>query len=303
MSDVAFLGPEGTFTHQAARAFGDQAGVLVPLDTIGAVYRAVEDEQAGLGVVPIENSVEGYVTSSLDVLLNSTNALAVGEASVDVSFHAFQRPGGVAAPHVIVSHPHALAQCGRYINELGLSTRTAESTATACRDLADGEIGIGAAICGPLYGLDVLRTAVEDFPGAQTRFLLLANRAEGLRRARALDAAVPVQTMLAITPTRTGPGVLAQICTGFADRGINLTSLMSRPLKVQQARYSFIFTVQSHPSTPAIKAALNESFEAGHWVKFLGAYPAPAIADATDLVSSVPAGSVHGDADTDLLDG
>ncbi len=301
MSDVAFLGPEGTFTHQAALAFGDQAGALVPLDAIGAVYRAVEDEQAGLGVVPIENSVEGYVTSSLDVLLNSTNALAVGEASVDVSFQAFQRPGS-SVPQVIVSHPHALAQCRRYIDELGLPTRTAESTATACRDLADGEIGIGAAICGPLYGLDVVQNMVEDYPGAQTRFLLLANRAEGLRRARALKPDVPVQTMLAITPTRTGPGVLAQICTGFADRGINLTSLMSRPLKVQQARYSFIFTVQSHPSTPAMKAALNESFEAGHWVKFLGAYPAPAIADATDLVSSVPAGSVHGDADTDLLD-
>lgn len=300
-NDVAFLGPEGTFTHQAAENLSAGSGRLLPMNSIDDVYAAVETESVEFGVVPIENSVEGYVVPSLDVLLNSSNALAIGESNLDVSFQAYQRAGSTQ-PRVIVSHPHALAQCQHFVRELGLPTRIAASTATACRDLGDGEIAIGAPICQSLYGLTVLRDRVEDHSGAQTRFLLLAPRNAGLARARQLAFNEPVQTMLAITPTVTGPGVLARICSAFADRGINLTSLISRPLKVQQARYSFIFTLQSHPSAPAMKAALNESFRGGHWVKLLGAYPAPPIADVLDLVSSVPRGSILGDADTDLLE-
>lgn len=298
---IAFLGPEGTFTHQAAEHWSAGNHHLMPMSTIDDVYAAVESESVAFGMVPIENSVEGYVVPSLDVLLNSSNALAIGESNVDVSFQAYQRPGSTHA-RVIVSHPHALAQCQKFIQELGLPTRIAASTATACRDLADDEIAIGAPICQWLYGLRVVREGVEDHSGAQTRFLLLAPRNAGLALARQFLPDGPVQTMLAITPTVTGPGVLARICSAFADRDINLTSLISRPLKVQQARYSFIFTLQSHPSAPAMKAALNESFRDGHWVKLLGTYPAPPIADVSDLVSSVPRGSILGDADTDLLE-
>lgn len=298
---LAYLGPEGTFTHQAAEYWSHGEHRLTPFATTDAVYAAVESGEVVFGVVPIENSVEGYVVPSLDVLLNSSNALAVGESSVDVSFRAFRRTGSTE-PLAVVSHPHALAQCQRFIQELGLPTRIAASTATACRDLIDGEIAIGAPICQSLYGLEVVRDAVEDFAGAQTRFLLLASRSTGLKRARRFDRDEPIQTMLAITPTTTGPGVLAGICSAFAERGINLTSLISRPLKVQQARYSFIFTLQSDPSAPAMKAALSECFRDGHWVKLLGVYPAPPVADVSDLVSSVPRGSILGDAATDLLD-
>ena len=301
MTRTRFLGPVGTFTQVAAQHWAGIDGELEPMTELRQVYESVENESCDFGVVAIENSVEGYVVPSLDLLLNS-NVVAVDEFQVPITFDAFVLPDCPDVPHVVVSHPHALAQCGRFIQEVGVPVRPATSTAAACRDLKPGEIGIGPNVCGDMYGLRTLRSAVEDYSGARTRFLLLTDRTTARERIRGMAAQPAAHMMIAATPQVTGPGVLARLATCFADRGINLTSLISRPLKGHESKYCFVLTLGGHPQNAMVRGALEELLAAGDVVKTLGVFESfPSLA-ASDLVPVAPKGSARIASSTKALD-
>ncbi|MEU2199609.1 prephenate dehydratase domain-containing protein [Isoptericola sp. NPDC019482] len=306
---IAYLGPEGTFTHEAVRRWvGARTGggevAQRPLATVREVHDAVASGAADRGVVAIESSVEGYVVPSLDALLGSPDVVAVDEVVLDISFDAFVRPGHAdpSGLREATAHPHGLAQCTRFVAERDLLPVPASSNAAACRDLADHQVAFGPRLCGELYGLETLATGVEDFAGARTRFVVLCRRDDAtaawapLRAGQATEA---WRTMAAVTPVVTGPGVLARVTAEFAERGVNMSSLVERPLKVRESQYVFVVTLDGAPWEPQVRDLFAALLGAGDSLKVLGAFPVAPGGPGLDgvLPDHVPTGSVLGSDD------
>lgn len=295
MTSIAYLGPEGTFTHEAARAWASRRALdtrePTPLPTVGDVYASVAAGRHDVGVVAIESTVEGYVVPSLDAIVDARDVVAVDETVVDITFHALARPGHGPLTEVS-AHPHGLAQCQGYVTRSGLLALPATSNAAACRDAGPGQVALGPAICADLYGLDVLEGAVQDYQGARTRFLTLAHRD---RAGEMLAAHGPARegwrTMLAITPTVTGPGVLARITAAFAERGVNMSSVITRPIKARDGWYVFVLTVDAAPWEDGLRAVLTALLEAGDGLKTLGVIPSRAELENSPMPHHLPRGS------------
>ena len=315
---LAYLGPEGTFTHEAALGWVSTlaqgpsrlAVELVPLATVADVYAQVASGEVSYGVVAIENSVEGYVVPSLDAIVAAQDVVAVDEAFVTITFDAFALPDDDGPATQVSSHPHGLAQCQTFITTHSLTTVPATSNAAACRDIVPGQLALAPRICGDLYGLRTHSRSVEDFHGARTRFLLITSResaveagAAGLVRAvgDATGAPATWRTMLAITPHVTGPGVLARITDAFGSLGVNMSSLITRPIKSLESRYVFIVTVDGAPWDAPLRSVLDGLLAAGDSVKTLGVFPSRGELDETVEVHRVPAGSVQAGADEAVL--
>ncbi|WP_454044501.1 prephenate dehydratase [Cellulosimicrobium sp. Marseille-Q8652] len=303
MTGVGYLGPQGSFTHQAAAGWAvDHAdgAPLVARGSVADVFAAVADATDARGVVAIENTVEGYVVPSLDAIVGSATVVAVDEVVLDISFDAFVRPDHGELVEVS-AHPHGLAQCQRFVAREGWRPVPAASNAAACRDATAHQVALGPSICGELYGLATYARGVEDFAGARTRFLVLAPRSAApgvLARTRAgHDGAW--RTMIAVTPVVTGPGVLARITRSFGARGVNLSSLITRPLKAVAGTYVFVLTVDGAPWDAPVRSVLEDLVAAGDSLKTLGVVPARGELDESvhaDVdAAHVPVGSV-GDA-------
>lgn len=297
---LAYLGPEGSFTHQAASGWAAPGLTeLLPLRTVPEVFAAVASGEVSHGVVAIESSVEGYVVPSLDAIVSSAEVVAVDEAFVEITFDAFVLPGADVSPTQATAHPHGLAQCQGFVDSHGLLPVPATSNAAACRDIAPGQVALGPPLCGDLYGLTRWATAVEDFSGARTRFLLLARRDDAPVPDRA-EPSTAWRSMLAVTPHVTGPGVLARITEAFGARGVNMSSLITRPVKALEGRYVFILTVDAAPWSADLREVLSGLLAAGDSVKTLGVVPARGELDDTVAVDRVPTGSVRaGSADAE----
>ena len=309
---LAYLGPEGTFTHEAAlgwvRSLAEAGGAppveLVPLRTVADVYAQVASGEVSHGVVAIESSVEGYVVPSLDAIVAAQDVVAIDEAFVTITFDAFALPDDDGPATQVSSHPHGLAQCQGFIAAHSLTTVPATSNAAACRDIVAGQIALGPRICGDLYGLRTLTRSVEDFHGARTRFLLLTSRQHAVEAGAAGRAETAWRTMLAITPHVTGPGVLARITDAFGSLGVNMSSLITRPIKALEGKYVFIITVDGAPWDAALGSVLEGLLAAGDSVKTLGVFPSRGELDELDEtveVHRVPAGSVQAGADEAAL--
>lgn len=194
---VAYLGPEGTFSHLVARQVAQQdgrqaapqvaqrdasrndAGRLVPVTTLADVFEAVKTGQTELGVVAVENTIAGKVTGAFEGLLAAPELVAVQEVILPITFSAFTTEPTTADDPALtqaVAHPHALAQNSRYIKSHGWDEVPATSNSAACRDLQRNQVAVAPPGCGPLYGRYELATSVEDYPNAQTRFLVIARR-------------------------------------------------------------------------------------------------------------------------------
>jgi len=236
---VAYLGPPGTFTHQAALALRPDldASGAVPVDTQAGALDAVARGEVTHAVLPIDNSVNGVVVPTLDALLAHPGLAVVDSVLLPISFDALTPDAGVA-PTVVVSHPHALAQCRGYAASLGVPTREAASTAAACRSLAPGEVGLGPAVCGSLYGLATLATAVEDHATAYTQFALVgAEPSAGSEPAR--TAAGGEGVLVSLLPDVNVPGLLRRLLDVLEERGVNMANVVTRPVPDRPGIYVF----------------------------------------------------------------
>jgi len=267
---IAFLGPEGTFTHAAARDLAAAGDTLVALGTATEVVQAVESGAAQGGVVAFESSLEGPVPGNLDeILLGTRRCVIAGERALPVAFALLRVPGDDAPLRGVASHPFGLAQCSRFIRERGLEVRETASTAQACAELArGGEPGWGAlapAIAGERYGLHRDGEDPGDADAAITRFVLLRTSCPG--------PSGRDRSAFAVRPRRDEPGSLVRLLQEFSVRGINLTTIKSRPTKELLGEYVFLIECEGHIAEPRVRDAVLGLLRHPGETRFLGSFP------------------------------
>jgi chorismate mutase/prephenate dehydratase len=265
---IAYFGPEATFTHTAAREqFGSQA-VFVPVSTVPQVFAAVERAQADYGVVPVENSSEGAVAITLDMFVESGLSI-VAEVSLEIRHCLLSRAPRLTQITRVLAHPQALAQCRRWLatHLPGVTTEEASSNSRAA-ELAAGDPR-AAAIAGRLaaehYKLNVLAANIQDQAANFTRFAVLGREPQP-GRPSGHD-----KTSLLLS-VRDEVGVLYRTLKPFADNGISLLRIESRPLKGRPWEYLFFIDVDGHVSDEPLARALREIKPLCLLVKVLGSY-------------------------------
>ena len=278
---LCYLGPEGSFTHQAAlkvqqqlQSFDNLQLIPTACENVRSIASEIE-ENHHWGVIAWENNIEGVVIPNLDLLIDAKNMVGIARVGVDISFDAvICKSDSIDNCSTIVAHPHALAQCRKFTQERGLQEKTASSNAAACRDLVPGEVALCPRICADLYNRQIVSEGVEDFSGARTEFLVLAPRDEVLDFVNIQrENFSSFSSIIAFIPRCTGAGVLANLLDVVRDHGLNMTSFMSRPIKGQGGLYSFIATVDSAPWDSMCKTMIQEVVEHGDWVRALAVYP------------------------------
>jgi prephenate dehydratase len=276
---VGYLGPHGTFAEEALRTQADlAAGEAVPLRAVPHVISAVESGEVDLGLVPLENSVEGSVTVTLDTLAFDTDLLVQREVDLPVSLCLGAKPGTrLDDVEVVLSHPNPLGQSrmwlGRKLPEA--VTRVANSTAEAARDVARSKKKGLAAIANlgaiDRYGLVVLANEIEDHP-SETRFVVVGH---GIPARSGHD-----KTSVVCFQREDRPGSLLAILQEFAARAINLTKLESRPAKRGLGDYCFFIDFEGHIADELVADCLRNVAAKQAEVKFLGSYPVAGRDDA-----------------------
>ncbi|OPL11649.1 MAG: hypothetical protein AVO39_04855 [delta proteobacterium MLS_D] len=265
---VAYLGPEASFTHQAARRRFGTNTAMISQPTVFDVFEALQRGEASCGVVPVENSLEGSVKMTLDNLISTTLSI-VGEIFLPVSHCLLSRAGRLDEIRTVYSHPQALAQCRRWLRENlpNCVLREEESTACAARHAFEepSAAAVASREAADAYGLSVLASAVEDHRSNVTRFLVISNtktEATGRDKTSVLFA------------SRHEPGSLLGSLKPFADQGINLTRIVSHPMRERAWEYLFFVDFIGHADEKRVSSCLEELKRECTWVKVLGSYPA-----------------------------
>jgi prephenate dehydratase len=269
---VGYLGPRGTFAEEALLGQPDLAeGTLVPLRTVPDVLTAIERDELDVGLVPIENSIEGTVTVTLDTLAFDTDLLVQREVDLPISLHLCANPGtGLTDIHTVISHPNPFGQCRSWLTHKlpTAALEVANSTAEAARQVAESgthdQASIGTAHAAKLYGLEVLASEIEDHPENQTRFVLVGR---GVPAPTGHD-----KTSIVCFQREDRPGSLLAILQEFAARALNLTKLESRPTKQGLGQYCFFIDFEGHIGDELVADCLRNLAAKQADVKFLGSY-------------------------------
>jgi prephenate dehydratase len=268
----AYLGPEGTFAEAAlSSAVASSEGARYPQPNVTAALTAVRSGDADAALIPLENSVEGSVPATMDGLADGDPLVITREVFLTVALTLAVRPGtSLSGVRSVASHPHALAQSAGWLasNLPGVSPLPATSTAAAAAAVAAGEFD--AAVCAPIaaerYGLATLVEDIADFPGAETRFVLVTP-----------PGPLPAPTgndktsLVAVVGDRTG--ALLELLREFAVREISLTRIESRPTRERIGVYSFSLDCEGHVLDPRVGEALAALHRVCDDVRFLGSYP------------------------------
>jgi chorismate mutase/prephenate dehydratase len=265
---VAFLAPPATFTHQAARERFGASADYHPSRTIAEIFDDVERGRVQFGVVPVENSTEGAVNVTLDRLVD-TDAQICGELTLEIAQHLLSRAADLVDVKRVLSHPQGLGQCRTWLAEHLPEVPLEETASTAgAAELAAADPSVAAIaseLAARLYGVPILRRRIEDNRQNTTRFLVIGHRANGPsgRDKTSILFAMPNQ-----------PGALYRILEPFAQSGLNLTKIESRPAKRMPWDYVMFVDFEGHRETPTVAAALREVAERTLHLKVLGSYPA-----------------------------
>lgn len=264
---VAFLGPETTFSHYVAvRRFGNSAS-LRPMFSIADVFEEVETCRASLGIAPMENSLEGGVSSTMDCFLD-TNLKISGEIYASIRHALVSRESSLEKIQTVYSHPQALNQCRNWLRK-----QLPEATLLDCSSTADaakrasqenGSSAIASELAAEKFVLNVLAKNIQDRTDNKTRFVIIG-----------FNVCKPTgqdKTTLYFT-SKHRPGSLCQALTLFSERGVNLTRIESRPLKDRNWEYSFFVDCEGHQNDQVLSECLEQLKEEVEYVKVLGSYP------------------------------
>ena len=273
---IAFLGPAGTYSDEAAHAFAKRLGVeaeFVALPSFNTVFEYVDQGKCDYGVVPTENSLEGSVTSTLDNFAFNSDCVILGEEVLSIHHCLLVSPETTMADiKTVYSHPQGLAQCRRYLNAHlpNCQTIATSSTAESARIAAstEGVAGIGNEFAAELHGATVLEREIEDHYGNQTCFALI-----GRRGTQPVFQGTKFKTSLALFLNANKAGTLHMILSEFAYAGIDLSMIQSRPTKQGLGDYMFFVNIDGSIYEPDVQTALSCLRLKLREVKVLGCYP------------------------------
>lgn len=276
---IAYLGPMGTFSEEASLLYAaGQEGAFqtLPFPSFPAVAQAVETGVATEGALPFENSLEGAVSATLDILIHETPLRIRGEAILPVRHFLLGKPGSdITGIRRVISHPQALGQCRRFLDRLlpGVSTVAALSTAGAVeqimRDDAPDQAAIGTLRAGELFGAAVLATDIQDERRNFTRFIVLSHTDH--------PPTGHDKTSLVFTTQRNIPGSLQACLAELAQSQIQLIHIESRPQKVTMGEYYFLIEFEGHRADPVVADALDRLRARADIVTIFGSYPAASV--------------------------
>ncbi|WP_284976864.1 prephenate dehydratase [Arthrobacter sp. efr-133-TYG-104] len=272
----AFLGPEGTFTEAALlQVPGAAEATRIPCTNVNAALDLVRSGHADAAMVPIENSVEGGVTATLDAIATGAELRIIREALVPITFVLVAKPGvGLSDVKRISTHGHAWAQCRRWLDAHlpDVDYVPGSSTAAAAMGLLGADAHYDAAICAPLVaaeqpGLSVLAENIGDNFDAVTRFILVG-RPGVLPERTGAD-----KTTVVVPLPQDRPGALMDILDQFASRGVNLSRIESRPTGQYLGHYFFSIDADGHAADARVGDALAALHRISPATRFLGSYP------------------------------
>ena len=273
-ASYGYFGPVGTFTHQALLTLPAVAGEPIPYATVGLALQAVRDGEITAALVPIENSVEGGVSATLDTLTYGDPLMITREVVLPVQFTLFARAGTrLDDVRHILTHPHAAAQCRDWLATHLPQVMITEggSTAAAAAEVADPLSRFDAAICAQVAGeahrLTALAEGIADNPDAVTRFVLVS------RPGLVGPATGADKTTLVLFMRENHPGALLEILEQFASRGVNLCRIESRPTKRSLGDYCFSVDAEGHIDDARLAEAMMGLHRICGDVVFLGSYP------------------------------
>jgi chorismate mutase/prephenate dehydratase len=263
---IVYLGPAGTFTHLAAIKYFGLTSHLISVNSIKEIFDTVERNRNYSGVVPIENSLEGVVTYSIDMLFG-TNLKICGEIFVKVSHNLLNKSGKLEDIKKIYSHPHALAQCKNFLTTKlqNIPVVEVESTAKAAEIAShdDSAAAIASEAASLIYDLHIVHKAIEDDINNYTRFIILGHHDE------ALSDNTKTSLMFSVIHKA---GALYKALEVFAKYNINMSKIESRPSKKKPWDYMFFVDILGHRDMENIKSAIVELSEKVSFIKILGSY-------------------------------
>lgn len=269
---VAFLGPLGTYSEEAAlKQFGLGRGAVI-CSSIDEVFRTVEAGQADYGIVPVENSNEGAVGLTLDLLLSSPLKIC-GEVTIPIHHCLLSKQTDLGQISHVFSHAQSLAQCHEWLNKTLPSANREAVTSNAhaaqmIHDLIATDRTFAAAIASKraaeLFDLNILASNIEDDPKNTTRFLVLSP----------YDVAPSGQDKTSLVmATKNQPGAILALLAPLAEHGVSMTKLESRPAKVGMWEYVFYVDIEGHVQDPHVAAAIKDVASRASYLKHLGSYP------------------------------
>ncbi|HVZ42185.1 MAG TPA: prephenate dehydratase [Ramlibacter sp.] len=268
---VAYLGPAGTFSEQAAVHFFGSSIEHIPCANFDEVFHAATSGAADYGVVPVENNTEGVVTRSLDLFLNSPLHI-VGEVSLLVRHHLLRRTNSLEGVEVVLAHPQALAQCqGWLTSHLPRAERRAvSSNAEGARLAATNPAwaGIASERAASQFGLHIAAHAIQDDAFNRTRFAVVC-----LPQTLPAPEASGKDCVSLIVSVPNRPGAVHDILVPLKQHGVSMTRFESRPARSGQWEYYFYIDIAGHPSQPHVAAALQDLQSLCAYYKVLGTYP------------------------------
>ena len=265
--EVAYLGPEATFSNLAAVKYFGHSAEYVPIETIEDIFYEVERGRVQYGIVPLENSIEGAVTSSLDAFMKSKVKIC-GEEYLAITHNLVNFSGNIEDVKLVVSHSQPLAQCRQWLRKHlpGIKTQTVFSTGVAARMAADDPTvaAIASSLAIKTYQLQIVFKCIEDYSGNTTRFVLIGQESP--------SKSGRDKTSLLLS-FNDRPGALNDTLSILARRNINLTRIESRPMKGEAGKYLFFLDLEGHIEDGIIEEACERLQESCYYFEWLGSYP------------------------------
>ncbi|MDF2986472.1 MAG: prephenate dehydratase [Eubacterium sp.] len=270
---IGYLGPNGTFSHEAVEAYKEEHNksyILKEYSSIRDVLYALKNSDVDEAIVPMENSLEGAINVTLDVLAKEEDMFIADEFIIPVNLNLVVKPGTSQKDiKVIMSHPQPLGQCRNYLNtNFPQAVQLEEnSTSKAAQRVADGDgtsAAITSKIAAGLYGLEILQKNVQDVENNRTRFVIIS---------KALKSRTGSDKTSIVFSTDNKPGSLYRILDIFSLWDINMTRIESRPSKNALGQYIFFVDIDGHIEDPDVYDALTMVKRKTSFYKFIGSYP------------------------------
>jgi len=278
---IAFLGPEGTFTQAAAlKHFGHSVNTI-PFSTIDEVFREVDADACNYGVVPVENSTEGVISHTLDMLIESPLKIC-GEVSLRIHQYLMGQEQSFSDIKKVYSHQQSLAQCREWLDSRlpGIERIPVNSNAEAARlaSLEQGAAAIASIAAGEIYKLNLLAEKIEDEPDNTTRFIILGKQnvdasssAENKEKSNEQSLALDKTSIMVTSANKSG--ALHSLLKPIAENGLSMTRIESRPSRRGIWQYLFFIDIDGHISHPSVARAVAEIEQQANVMKILGSYP------------------------------